>query len=530
MMQKMKSYWHKFKLWRRKDPRIHSFVACVLGLGLFFLISILITCWCWNAFSKLFGRDYNNARLVASMISGILASMGTVLFAEPCWQWLKSHWGEYFKPWWQKNRLTNSFITFACALILLLLITMLTCKGGIFTALLGTVNKKDTIEFIALGIGGTLGVIGAIALSFRADAQVENNKLIEKGRIDERFKSATENLVSERPAARIAAFYQFYYLAKDSQDDNVRRNTFGILCAHLRTMPEDQSHIKRDNGYIFPTKEYKTLLNVLFNPDDEPVFGELHANLQNVNFTHTNLKNANLANADLCDATLKGANFTGANLADSKFMRANAERAYFIHANLERANFDSAMLIYAAFIGADLKEANLAEANLEQAKLVKANLTSATMTHIKMVEATLDQANIKNANLTGTSLDNASLVAAHLENANLTGVGFDCANLTNANLTNANLDHTYFANADLTNANLTSARFMIADFTNTKLRNVNFANTDLLHTNFYAAESIEGADFRRAKMGNRPIMKSDIPADKGEYYAEWNPPPKKEEN
>ena len=454
---------------------------------------------------------------------------------------IKLYWRfcrRYFKPWWKKDPLIHSLCLCAGAMGLCLLIVMLlTQKGGIFAWLLGTGSKIETIRFIGIGMGGLLTVMAAIAINNRAkaqiksaNAQVENNKLTEKSHIDERFNSAIETLGHERAEVRISAFYQFYYLAKDSQDDNTGRKIFDILCAHLRTMPEDQSHVKKNNRDIFPTEEYQTLLNILFKSEDKFVFGEFHANLQNVNLTHTNLKNANLANADLCDAILEGANFTGANLADSKFTHAKIAYAHFIDANLERANLREANLTRAKLIGANLKEANLASANLEHANFVGANLTRATMAHAKMKEALLDQANIKNADLTAASLDNAYLVAARLEDANLTGTGFNHANLTNANLTNANLDHTYFANADLTNANLTSARFMIADFMNTKLRNVNFTNTDMLHTNLHSAKNIEGADFREAKMGTKPITKDDIPTDKGEYYAKWNPPPEKEEN
>ena len=398
-------------------------------------------------------------------------------------------------------------------------------------------GKTKTLQFIGLGMGGILAAIGAVAINRRASAQeknvetqIENNKLIEKGHTHERFKSATENLGSRDVGTRIASFYLFYYLAKDSEDDNVKRNTFDILCVHLRTMPVDQSHAKTNNGDIFPTEEYQTLLNVLFKSEDESVFGKFHANLQNVNLTHINLKHANLVNVDFCDAILEGANFTGANLVNSRFVRAKTAYAHFIDANLERANLDNAILTHAKLIGANLKETSFVNANLKHANLVAANLTSATITQAKMEKASLDQAYIKNADLTAAVLDSASLVAAQLEDANLAGTGFDHANLTNANLTNANLDHTYFANADFTNVNLTNAKFMITDFTNTKLRNVNFANANLLHTNFYAAESIEGADFRGAKIGDKPITKDDIPTDKGEYYADWNPPPKKEEN
>ena len=384
-MQRTKSYWHKFKFWW-KGPLVHSFVACIFGLGLFFLISIPITCWCWEAFPRLFGFDSRNAMLATLVIGGVIAPIGTIVFAEPCWHWLEFYWGENFKPWWVKNRLTNSFITFGCALILLLLITMLTCKGGIVTELLGTTNKKDTIEFIAYGIGGTLGLIGTIALSFRADAQTINNKLIEQGHINERFKSATENLGHNDASVRIASFYQFYYLAKEG-GENFRRNIFEILCSRLRSIPKCKSHTKEDGR---PTAECQTLLNILFHPKYQPVFNKFKP---------------------------------------------------------------------------DLRRAYLAWTNLGRMSLAHANLTLANLTY----------SDLKNTNLEG------------------------------ADLTRANLE-----GADLTRAILVGANLTDVDFKNVL--------------------SIKGADFRWAEIGDRPITKDDIPADKGEYYADWNPSPEKEEN
>ena len=329
---------------------------------------------------------------------------------------------------WEKDWL----LCFLCLVIALLVFCLLfvgfdTTIGAILSWFLGTCCKKETIEYIAFGIGGALTAIGVSAIQRLALTQIQQNQLTEKGHIDDRFKSAIDHLASDHISARISAFYQFYHLAKDQQNDNFRKSIFEILCSCLRSMPRNKSHLSKENG-SFPTEECQTLLNILFKSDDKSVFAEFNADIQRSYLVYTDLTYANLSNATLKSANLSGANFLGANLS----------KALFLHAN------------------------------------------------------------ISDANLVKTNLSNAMLVLANLSGANLLD-----ANLLGANLLDANL-----SGADLSGA----------DFQRTQLKGVNLFTT----------YRIEKADFRGAKIGDRPITKDDIPVDKGEYYADWNPPPKED--
>ena len=152
------------------------------------------------------------------------------------------------------------------------------------------------------------------------------------------------------------------------------------------------------------------------------------------------------------------------------------------------------------FTGMDLANSNLSNTNFFYANLAAANLVDTNLAH----------ANLVNANLMGAYLTNANLADANLTDANLANANLTNANFGNANLTNANLE-----NANLTNANFAGANLSRADLQRTRLKDV-----DLMKI-----LSIENADFREAKIGHRSITKDDIPADKGHYYADWNPPP-----
>ena len=149
-------------------------------------------------------------------------------------------------------------------------------------------------------------------------------------------------------------------------------------------------------------------------------------------------------------------------------------------------------------------------------------------------------ADLQRAHLDHMDLTNSNLSGANLSSANLSGSNLSGANLTNANLTVAHLNDTYLLHADLLDANLSNSDLSGSDFWRTNLSgadlsDANLSNSDLRRTQLKNAKwqnvySLEKADFRGAKIGNRPITKDDIPEDKGEYYADWNSPPEKEEN
>ena len=438
------------------------------------------------------------------------------------WRRLRFQWEKKLNPWRKKNPLINSLIIGICALgLFLVIIMLLTCEGGVFAILLGTDSKKETIEFIAFGIGGLLAVIGAIAINHRAEAQVENNKLIEKGHIDERFKSATENLESESPMARISAFHQFYYWAKDQQDTEFKKSIFEILCAHLRNMTQETSY-REETGKDTPTEECQTLLNVLFGPKYCTVFdnNEFGPDLQKVYLVKAELTNAKLLRANLSNANLSGANLSNANLSNARLSRANLSDAWLLYTNLSDANllftnFSEAWLIEANFSGAQLLHANL-----PKTKLMKGNLSNANLSYANLSNANLSGAQILCANFSKTTLLNIQLSDANLTDTNLSGADLSGADLSGANFMVANL-----INADLPGADLSGA-----DLSGTNLSSANLQKTQLKDANLMDVFNIQNADFRGAKIGDRPITKDDLPADKGEYYADWNPPPKKEEN
>ena len=396
------------------------------------------------------------------------------------------------------------WIVLALMLIVLVSVMASECVYAMVGGWLGTVgeaaeNKTKTLQFIGFGMGGVLAAIGAIAINRRADAQAENNKLIEKGHINERFKSATENLGHSSANVRTASYYQFYYLAKEREED-FRHSVFEILCSCFRSMPRNISHLTEKDGKERPTAECQTLLNILLHPHYQDAFQEFEPDLQRVCLINTQLWNANLL----------GANLSGADLSNALLRSAD-----LFCANLSGANLSNA----------DLSETNLSETNLSNADLSNADLADANLSKADLKSTNLSSANLSNANLSDAYLVNANLSKANLSNANFTNADLPIANLSNTIFMNTDFSGVNFSEANLSNADFWDTNLSYADFTNANLSNIKLRGTKLKYV-----FSIDGADFRGAKIDNKPITKDDIPSNRGKYYADWNPPPEKEEN
>ena len=257
---------------------------------------------------------------------------------------------------------------------------------AVFCDWLGTKEKEDTLTFIGGIIGGILAVINAIMIYIRSKSQDNNNDLIEKGHVEDRFRFATKALESKNPVMLISAFYQFYYLAKHIHIHDFKKNIFDVLCCYLRDInSETNDKIKTHDEKDMPTEHYQKLLNVLFMPDDnlsidERIrlwvlkklprfllksnslfpFAQFNANLKNVNFTNSVLPNAYFANGNLEEANFTNANLAGANLAGADLSNAN-----FQNAQLEKVNLKEVSSVeYTDFRNAKIGNRDITEEDL----------------------------------------------------------------------------------------------------------------------------------------------------------------------
>ena len=192
--------------------------------------------------------------------------------------------------------------------------------------------KKKTIEFIAFGMGGVVATIVATAVNRRARAQERNNELIEAGHLNDRFHNVTAHLGHSDTVVRIAAFYRFYYLAlkdRGGKTDQFKADIFEILCACLRTMPNDR-----------PSAERQTLFNILFKgkfkekSEDKSKSNGKRKNLVSDKI-QADLRGADLGHLDLSYANLLGADLSGVDFWNADLHRANLQKAQLKDAKLE---------------------------------------------------------------------------------------------------------------------------------------------------------------------------------------------------
>ena len=250
------------------------------------------------------------------------------------------------------NALLAVLVVLLIALLFFFVWALLANEGGAVARLLEIDDKVEVLRLIGWGMGGVLAAIGVIALNRRATA-------METGLIDERFKAAVQGLGGEQPSVRIAAFYQFYYLAKDNLDTGFRSSILDILCAHLRQITSDANY-RKNAGSKKPTEECQSLLDVLFKKSSN-IFVGMEANMQNTYLVGADLSYSELQFADFRGANVSEADFWGADMSDARFRVADALGARFWGADLSAADFG-----YADVSGSDFWDANLFAAEFDE--------------------------------------------------------------------------------------------------------------------------------------------------------------------
>ena len=368
---------------------------------------------------------------------------------------------------------------------------LLADKSGAVARILEINNKAEVLRLIGWGMSGVLAAIVAVGLNRRAAAMDKQNDLTEKGHIDERFKVAVQGLAGEQPSVRIAAFYQFYYLAKDNPDMGFRSSIFDILCAHLRQITSDADY-RENAGSKKPTEECQSLLDVLFKKSRN-VFSGMAADMKNAYLVGANLSNTELQRANFRDANVSDANFGNANVSDANFRNANVSAAFFGEANVSKANFWDANVSEANFGSANVSAVFFGGANVSAAIFWRADVSAANFW-----SANVSKANFWKANVSATDFGRANVSEANFENANVSGADFEKADMSAAKFREANVSKANFEEADVSAANFWEANVSGADFECADVSVADFECADVSAANFNQAD-LRGADFSSAK-------------------------------
>ena len=299
------------------------------------------------------------------------------------WAWCKSWCKNKWKQLKQLEFLDRLIIIFGVVSILVMFIPWVSESIG---WLLGTGNKKETITFIGIGIGGLVlwhrarsakeqvdamveqagamvGQVEAMAGQAKAmvattERQAKANEITESGHVQERLQTSIEHLGDREESVRIGSGYELYHLAIDHE---VYRETIcRILCGHIRQKTQKANYQKRHANK--PSEEIQTCLNLLCGKEKEHVFNSCQRNLTSSFLKRANLKRAQLEGAILSRTQMQGAKLVGAQLQG---------------ANLKGSQLQGANLLEAQLQGANLKGSQLQGANLWKVQLQGANLAKA---------------------------------------------------------------------------------------------------------------------------------------------------------
>ena len=342
--------------------------------------------------------------------------------------------------------------------------------------LLGTESKKETIQFIGIGIAGLIGLFNVLAVLKRvvaqekiADAQLKNNEVQHDSNEQKAFNDAIINLGSDKESVRLGGIYNLYKMAinKPAEAENISE----ILCAHARSTTQKKDY--QEEYSKKPSNEIQSLLNILSRKKENP-FKKIPLDLSSI----LDLSSTYLRGADLRGAWLQGALLSDAQLQEANLWRAQLQGAILSGAQLQGAYLSKAQLQEAYLIDAQLQGADLKYAQLQEANLWRAQLQGAKLTDAQLQEAYLYDAQLQGAILSGTQLQGAYLWHAQLQGAYLSFAQLQGAKLIDAQLQGAKLIDTQLQGAfteDTDSSGGFKQRIERRIGKNTELRDVIFA-------------------------------------------------------
>lgn len=309
------------------------------------------------------------------------------------------------------------------------------------------------------------------------DKITEQNELIRKGKIDDRFKNAIEHLGSEKPAIALGGIHTLHRLTEE--EDSYCPVVFDILCSFMR---EKSFQIKRFSQYskkqwksVKIQVEFQTIIELLFRKGDSTGCNYSHfaANLNGVKCYKADFSNVQLFYPKIIDAQLVGSNFSKATFEHSELCRTNMRNSNFNFSRFDYSDFSSVNLRKSEMMGVIIRScsfqfAKFHEVNLQGAFIIDTDLNNVHFEGSNLNDVHFEGSNLKNTHFEGTRLfrfhfemlelenahfEGADLRGAHFEGAYLKGAHFEGADLKGSHFEGAYLKGTHFEGADLTDAN-----------------------------------------------------------------------------
>ena len=241
----------------------------------------------------------------------------------------------------------------------------------------------ELIKLIIQVIGGLILLFGAYYSLKIAEASKENNKLIEKGNIAERFKNAIEMLNNDNQSICLSGIYALNEIAKDNLE--YREQVFNILVEYInyntRNLPSWLEIQKPARFSVQPSIQIMTILTLLFSRE-KTIFKKFKATFENTKLYGAKLDKFNFSRCIFRNVQLQNSSFQDTWFIDSKiynsdFTFSDFTGAYFTDAKIwDNTNFSCCFLCGVRFTGTWIQLTDFSCSNIQESYFygVKMNL------------------------------------------------------------------------------------------------------------------------------------------------------------
>ncbi len=243
-------------------------------------------------------------------------------------------------------------------------------------------SKGELLKVVIQSIGGTVVLIGAIYSLNIAKASSENNKLIEKGNIAERFCNAISMLDSNKSGTCLGGIYALNEIAKDNSE--YRQQVFNILVEFVNTNTKNlsrwESLPKEERLKAKPAIEIETIIRLLFDKKKSIYKGNKatfrDTKLYGGEFNDCNFSFCTFRDVEFQNSWLQGALFIKCEIYNTDFTFSDLQVAYFTDSIImNNTSFKCCGLINTRINGCFLQEIDFSCSN------ISANFVGTSMNH-----------------------------------------------------------------------------------------------------------------------------------------------------
>jgi uncharacterized protein YjbI with pentapeptide repeats len=198
-----------------------------------------------------------------------------------------------------------------------------------------TNHKGELFKVILQFLGGTILLLGTYQSLEIVDAMNDNNILVEKGNIADRFKNAIIMLGDNSSSTRLGGIYALNNIAKDNRE--YREQIFNILveyvCDKTKELMSWEDIPKPDRFLAQPSNEINTIMNLLFSKDYS-LYKNLKATIENAKFYGAQFNNYNFSRC-----TFKNVEFQNSEFKDTWFIECNISNTDFTFSDFKDVYF-----------------------------------------------------------------------------------------------------------------------------------------------------------------------------------------------